>query len=55
VFQYVNQTLLGWLRRKFKRFKRHKTRAARLLERLARQSCADLFVHWRLGVTSGFI
>jgi RNA-directed DNA polymerase len=54
LFQHVNQTLLGWLRRKFKRFKQHKTQAGRFLEKLARDS-ADLFVHWRLGVTGGFI
>jgi group II intron reverse transcriptase/maturase len=54
LFQHVNKTLLGWLRRKFKRFKQHKTQAGRFLEKLARDS-ADLFVHWRLGVTSGFI
>jgi group II intron reverse transcriptase/maturase len=52
--QYVNATLLGWARRKFKRFKTRKTQAGRFLEKLARE-CADLFVHWRLGVSSGFV
>lgn len=54
LFQHVNQTLLGWLRRKYKRFKQHKTQAGRFLEKLARDS-ANLFVHWRFGATSGFI
>jgi RNA-directed DNA polymerase len=54
LLQYVNKTVLGWLRRKFKRFKQHKTQAGRLLDKLAREK-ADLFVHWRLGVTSGFV
>ena len=55
IFQYVNATLLGWARRKFKHFKRHKTQAGRFMELLARVRCADLFVHWRLKVTNGFI
>jgi len=55
LFQHVNKTLLGWLRQKFKRFKRHKTRAGRFLATLARQSCANLFVHWRLGASSAFV
>ena len=39
--------------RKFKRFKAHKIRASRFLQRLARQN-ADLFVHWRLGMIGTF-
>jgi group II intron reverse transcriptase/maturase len=54
MFQYVNATLLGWATRKFKRFKTHKTLAGRFLEKLAGE-CAGLFVHWRLGMTSGFV
>ena len=51
--RHVNLTLLGWVRRKFKRFQAHKTRAGRFLEKLARER-ADIFVHWRLGMISGF-
>ncbi len=54
LFHHVNKTLLGWLRRKFKRYKQHKTQAGRFLEKLA-VKCADLFVHWRLGTNGGFI
>jgi RNA-directed DNA polymerase len=39
--------------RKFKRFAAHEIRAGRFLERLAREN-ADLFVHWRLGMTGTF-
>jgi RNA-directed DNA polymerase len=53
LFRYVNQTLLAWMMRKFKRFAAHKIRAGRFLERLAREN-ADLFVHWRLGMTGTF-
>jgi hypothetical protein len=53
LFRYVNQTLLGWARRKFKRYKAHTVRAARFLQRQARTS-AKLFVHWQLGMVGGF-
>ena len=55
LFQHVNKTLLGWLRRKFKRYKQHKTLAGRFLEKLARYTCANLFVHWRIAMSSGFV
>jgi RNA-directed DNA polymerase len=53
LLRYVNQTLLGWAMRKFKRFKAHKVRASRFLQKISRQS-AHLFVHWRLGMTGVF-
>jgi RNA-directed DNA polymerase len=53
LLRYVNQTLQAWARRKFKRFKAHKIRAGRFLEKLSRQN-AHLFVHWRLGMTGTF-
>jgi RNA-directed DNA polymerase len=53
LLRYVNQTLLAWVRRKFKRFKAHKVRASRFLQKLCRQS-AHLFVHWRIGMTGTF-
>jgi RNA-directed DNA polymerase len=53
LLRYVNLTLLAWVVRKFKRFKAHKVRASRLLQRLARES-ANLFVHWRIGLTGTF-
>jgi RNA-directed DNA polymerase len=48
IYRYVNQTILAWVMRKYKRFKRHKTRAGRFLTRVARNN-AGLFMHWRVG------
>jgi RNA-directed DNA polymerase len=53
LLRYVNQTLLAWAMRKFKRFRGHKVRASRALQRVARES-AKLFVHWRIGMTGTF-
>lgn len=53
LLRYVNQTLRAWAMRKFKRFKAHKVRAGRFLERLSRTN-ADLFVHWRIGMVGTF-
>jgi RNA-directed DNA polymerase len=53
LLRYVNQMLRAWVMRKFKRFAAHEIRAGRFLESLARDQ-ADLFVHWRLGMTGTF-
>jgi group II intron reverse transcriptase/maturase len=53
LLRYVNQTLVAWAKRKFKRFKGHPTLAGSFLERLARER-SDLFVHWHLGMTGAF-
>ncbi len=53
LLRYVNQTLLAWAMRKFKRFKGHKIQASQFLQRLA-EDCVDLFVHWRIGMTGTF-
>jgi RNA-directed DNA polymerase len=53
LLRYVNQTLLAWTMRKFKRFKTHKIRASHFLQRLVRDE-ASLFVHWRIGMPSTF-
>jgi group II intron reverse transcriptase/maturase len=53
ILRYVNQTLLRWAMRKFKRFKAHKIRASSFLQGLAREK-AGLFVHWRIGMTGTF-
>jgi hypothetical protein len=44
LLRYVNLTVVAWAMRKFKRFADHKVRDR-----------ADLFVHWRLGMTGVFI
>src|SRR5580658_862044 len=48
-----NQMLLAWVMRKFKRFKAHKIRTSRFLQKLAQEK-AGLFAHWRLGMTGTF-
>jgi group II intron reverse transcriptase/maturase len=53
VLRYVNHALVAWAMRKFKRFKDHKTRAGRFFERLSKER-ADLFAHWKLGMTGVF-
>jgi RNA-directed DNA polymerase len=53
LLRYVNQTLVAWAVRKFKRFKHHKIQASQLLQRLATE-CVDLFVHWQIGMTGVF-
>ena len=45
LLRHVNQTLVAWAMRKFKRFKDHKVRASQFLQRLAKEQRA-LFVHW---------
>jgi RNA-directed DNA polymerase len=51
--RYVNQTLLRWAMRKFKRFKARKIRASHFLQRLVRDG-TGLFVHWQIGMTGTF-
>ena len=53
VLRYVNHTLVAWAMRKFKRFKDHKIRAGRFFERLSKER-ADLFAHWKIGMTGVF-
>jgi hypothetical protein len=53
LLRYVNQTLVAWARRKFKRFQRHTTPASQFFVRLA-QERVDLFVHWQIGKTGVF-
>jgi RNA-directed DNA polymerase len=53
LLRYVNQTLVAWARRKFKRFQRNTTPASQFLVRLA-QERVDLFVHWKIGTVGVF-
>ena len=53
MLRYVNQTLLAWAIRKFKRFTGRRVAAARFLERLVKTR-ADLFVHWHIGMIGAF-
>jgi RNA-directed DNA polymerase len=49
VLRHMNDALVVWARRKYKKLARHKTRAIRWLGRLAK-NVPDLFAHWRLGI-----
>ena len=49
IWNHVNRYLVCWVRRKYKRFARHKRRARRFLARFARAH-PEMFIHWRLGV-----
>ena len=53
LLRYVNQTLVAWAMRKFKRFKDHKVRASQFLQRLTVE-CKAFFVHWDIGMTGVF-
>ncbi len=53
LFRYVNQTLVAWAMRKFKRFKHYKIQTSQFLQRLAKE-CAGLFVHWQAGMIGTF-
>lgn len=54
VLRYVNQALVAWAMRKFRRFKRHKTRASLFFQRLVKD-CPGLFAHWKVGMIGSFI
>lgn len=49
LLQRINQHLMRWACRKYKRLHRRPARARRLLAKVAQQY-PDLFVHWRLGL-----
>ncbi len=53
LLRHVNQMLVAWAMRKFKRFNDHKIRASQFLQRLAAER-AELFVHWSLGMIGTF-
>ncbi|CAN5903390.1 group II intron reverse transcriptase/maturase [soil metagenome] len=47
VLRWINDYLIRWAMRKYKRLRRRRGRASRFLAEIAR-SCPDLFVHWQL-------
>ena len=53
LLRYVNQLLVAWAMRKFKRFKGHKVLVGRFFERLAKEQ-PNLFVHWQNGMVGVF-
>jgi len=48
-FRHLNEILVRWAMRKYKRLRFHSRRARRLLAGIARRE-PDLFAHWKLGV-----
>lgn len=50
LFQRLNERLAHWVERKFKRCRRHFTRARRMLGSMCKQN-PTLFAHWRFGIT----
>jgi len=53
VFRHFNMTLVAWVRRKYKRFQRHKTRACIFLQEIAKRE-PELFAHWKIGMIGAF-
>jgi RNA-directed DNA polymerase len=47
-FRHLNDTLIRWAMRKYKRLRRHRSRARRLIADVARRQ-PNLFAHWRFG------
>jgi RNA-directed DNA polymerase len=47
-FRHLNEILVRWAMRKYKRLRYHRRRARRFLAEIARREPA-LFAHWRLG------
>jgi RNA-directed DNA polymerase len=52
IWKHFNSYLVQWVRRKYKRYASHKTRAYKYLNCLARAN-SHLFTHWKLGVFPG--
>lgn len=53
VFRHFNKTLVAWAMRKYRRLKRHKTRASLFLENVAKKQ-PHLFAHWQRGTVGAF-
>ena len=54
VWRHFNKTLVAWARRKYKPLQRHKTKAGRFIERIAKDR-PNLFVHWRAGMRGAVV
>lgn len=53
VLRHFNLTLVAWAMCKYKRLKRHKTRAAIFIEKIAERE-PQLFAHWKRGMVGAF-
>jgi RNA-directed DNA polymerase len=53
LFRHINNTLVAWAMKKYKRFHGSKTRAGLFIEEISRK-CPKLFAHWKLGMVGAF-
>lgn len=53
VFRHFNKTLVAWVRRKYKRYQRHKTKAGQFMERISKRE-PRMFAHWKIGMVGAF-
>ena len=49
VLRHINDALILWARRKYKKLARHNIRAIHWMGRLAK-NLPELFVHWQMGI-----
>ncbi|KJS47322.1 group II intron maturase-specific domain-containing protein [Desulfosporosinus sp. BICA1-9] len=49
VLRHMNNALVQWARRKYKKLEIHKTRAENFLGNIAKRE-PKLFVHWKMGI-----
>lgn len=53
VLRHFNKTLVAWAMRKYKPFRKRKTKASIFMERISREQ-PHLFAHWRAGMVGAF-
>lgn len=53
VLRHFNMTLIAWIRRKYKKLQRHKTRAVSFLEKISEKE-PNMFAHWEIGMIGAF-
>jgi group II intron reverse transcriptase/maturase len=53
VWNYFNETLVAWARKKYKMLGKDRAKASRLMKRIARNQ-PNLFVHWQAGMITWF-
>ncbi len=53
VWNYVNETLVAWARKKYKVLRNNRKKASYFVEGIAKKQ-PNLFVHWQMGMTGWF-
>lgn len=54
IWRHFNNTLISWVRRKYKHFRSHKTKASKFIQKIAKRQ-SGLFVYWRQGMFGEFV